>query len=255
MRYKASVVNNLSEYAKQYAWRDWPTIFESLPSLKEKTILDLGCGIGDQAAEFVLRGARVIGVDTNEQLVKYARSRRIPNAEFRFCNLRESPNLDISANGIWCSFTAAYFPELPTFLTDWTRYLQPGGWVALTEIDDLFGHEPLSDRSKAVLNAYAKEALATGRYDFYMGRKLSKYIELAGLTIAKTLTLEDKELSFSGPACSDVVDAWRARFERMTLLRDFCGADFEFIRDDFLDCLTCTHHISNAKVYCCIATR
>ena len=39
----------------------------------------------------------------------------------------------------------------------------------------------------------------------------------------KTIILEDQELSFSGPVSPEVPDAWRARFNRMKLLRDFCG--------------------------------
>lgn len=82
-----------SEYKRQFGWRDWPTIFDALPSLHGQTILDLGCGVGDLAAELVARGARVIGVDMNEELLREARSRQLPNAEFRLGDLRVLPDL------------------------------------------------------------------------------------------------------------------------------------------------------------------
>jgi hypothetical protein len=31
------------EYKQQFGWRDWPTIFDALPSLQGQTVLDLGC--------------------------------------------------------------------------------------------------------------------------------------------------------------------------------------------------------------------
>lgn len=244
-----------SDYKRQLAWRDWPSIFESLPPLRGETVLDLGCGVGDQAAEFVARGARVIGIDMNEELLREAEPRRLAQAEFRWGDLRTPLDLGVAVDGLWCSFTAAYFPDLPAALALWGRHLRPGGWVALTDVDDLFGHEPLGTRTKSLFEAYARDAFAANRYDFNMGRKLRGHLEGSGFTVSKMLTLEDQELSFAGPAPAEVVDAWRTRFDRMKLLRDFCGLEFEQLREEFLGCLTHAEHRSLAKVYCCIATK
>jgi ubiquinone/menaquinone biosynthesis C-methylase UbiE len=244
-----------NEYKRQFRWRDWPTIFDALPLFQGLTVLDLGCGVGDVAAEFVARGAHVIGIDMSEELLREAKSRQLANAEFLMGDLRALPKLDIAADGLWCSFTAAYFPDLPAALAAWTSNLKSNGWIVLTEIDDLFGHEPVSDRAKALFAAYAEDALAAGRYDFHMGRKLRGHLEHSGFTVSKILTLADQELSFSGPARPEVLEAWRNRFDRMKLLRDFCGADFEQIREEFLGCLKRTDHRSTATVYCCLANK
>lgn len=244
-----------SQYKRQFGWRDWPTILDAIPSVHGQTVLDLGCGVGDLAAEFVARGARVIGVDMNDELLREVRSRQLSNAEFRTGDLRALPDLGIAADGLWCSFAAAYFTDLPTVLNAWARHLRSGGWIALTEVDDLFGHEPLSGRTKALFSAYVEDALAARRYDFYMGRKLRGHLERSGFTVSKTLTLEDQELSFSGPAHPEVLDAWRARFERMKGLRDFCGPEIDAVQEEFLGCLERVDHTSVAKVYCCIATK
>ncbi len=174
-----------SEYKQQFGWRDWPTIFAALPSLHGQTVLDLGCGVGDLAAEFVARGARVIGVDMNQELLREARSRQLSNAEFRGGDLRTLPDFGIAVDGLWCSFATAYFPDLPRALSAWARSVRPGGWIALTEVDDLFGHEPLSVRTKALFRAYAEDAFAAGRYDFHMGRKLRAHLERSGFTVCR----------------------------------------------------------------------
>jgi ubiquinone/menaquinone biosynthesis C-methylase UbiE len=243
----------VNEYKRQFAWRPWREIFAALPLLPGQLVLDLGCGVGDQAAELVARGARVIGIDINDELLAEARSRSLENAQFLRCDLRALPDLRGLADGLWCSFAAAYFPDLAATLQSWKRHLRPGGWIALTEVDDLFGHEPLSAQAKSIFDAYAADAVAAKRYDFHMGRKLRPALERCGFTVAKELSLLDEELSFTGPARPDVIDAWRARLDRMKLLRDFAGGSFEKLRDEFLQCLASPHHRSTATVCCCIA--
>ncbi len=242
-----------SEYQRQFAWRDWNTILAALPELQGQSVLDLGCGVGDLAAEFVARGARVIGVDLNPDLLRFAQDRRLPNAEFRLGDLHALPDLGILADGIWCSFTAAYFPDLASCLAGWARHLKPGGWIALTEIDDLFGHAPLPVRARVLLRGYEEDALTAGRYDFRMGGKLREHLERAGFTVAEHFTVADREFSFQGPAEPEVLDAWRARFQRMRLLREFCGAEIEAVEQGLLCCLASVEHRSAARVYCCVA--
>lgn len=90
-----------SDYKRQFRWRDWRTVFEVLPSLDVQSVLDLGCGVGDLAAEFVARGAPVIGVDLNEELVREARSKRLSQASFKIADLRVLPDLGVTVDGVW----------------------------------------------------------------------------------------------------------------------------------------------------------
>jgi SAM-dependent methyltransferase len=251
---EAAKMTLADEYGRQLAWRDWETVFHHLPSLRGQRVLDLGSGVGDQAAELARRGARVIGVDLNEELVRAARSRSLENTEFLVHDLSTLPALG-QVDGIWCSFAAAYFPDLPAALGSWATLLRPGGWVALTEVDDLFGHEPLGERTKSFFARYALEALAAKRYDFHMGHRLAGHLERCGFTVDCVLRLQDQELSFTGAALPEVVDAWRSRLDRLRTFRDLCGPDFESVKHEFLECLTRADHRSTAKVYAVIAAR
>ena len=242
-------------YKRQFSWRDWPSALAALPPLRGQTVLDLGCGVGDLAAELAARGARVIGFDINEELLREAQSRQLPDAEFRMGDLRALPDIGVKVDGLWASFAAAYFPDLPATLAGWGEHLRAGGWIALTEIDGMFGHEPLSEHSKSFFDAYADDAFAAGRYDFHMGHKLPGHLERCGFTVSKVLTLQDQELSFRGPALPEVVEAWGTRLDGMKLLRDRCGASFARVREEFLGCLSSPSHSSTAKVYCCIAEK
>ena len=90
-----------------------------------------------------------------------------------------------------------------------------GGWLALIEVDDLFGHNPVTDRTRQLLNHYVENALEHSWYDFRMGHKLAAELGRAGLEILDEFSVPDAELSFSGPALPEVVEAWRNRLQRM----------------------------------------
>lgn len=243
-----------NEYRAQFAWRSWSRILDRLPSVDGRVVLDLGCGVGDVAAEFVRRGARVTGLDSCEEFLREARSKQLPGAEFRMHDLRDL--LDYSdVDGIWCSLVMAFFPQPQPILSSWAKSLRPGGWIALTEVDDFLGHGPVSGHTRELLNAFVEHACSAALCDFNMGRKLGDHLTDAGYLVSESLTLEDPELSFQGPAAPEVIRAWRARFERMPLLRRFCGDDFSRVRAEFLDCLASDDHRSTATVQCCIATR
>jgi SAM-dependent methyltransferase len=241
------------QYQQQHTWRSWAAIFDALPPLRGTTVLDLGCGVGDQAADLVAHGARVIGIDRDPALLRVARTKQLTGARFLRSDLRSLPDPGVAVDGLWCSFGAAYFPDLPAVLRPWLCHLRPGGWVATTEVHDLFAHQPLPAPSAALLEAYVGASLAAGRYDFRMGGKLRGYLEQCGLTVSKAWAIPDLELAFDGPAQPEVVLAWQARFARMARLQDFCGPRFHQVRDDFLAALMHADHVSQARVCCCIA--
>ena len=245
----------IDEYSRQYQWRSWPIVFDAMPNCDGQTVLDLGCGIGDLAVDLAKRGAHVIGIDANEDFLQLARRRAIRNAEFHAANLRSFSEPNLKVDGIWSSFTAAYFPAFDETLSAWAKFLHPGGWIVLTEIDDLFGHKPLSERTRLLLEDYAKDSLSNSRYDFHMGRKLADALRRAGFVVSDDISLPDTELSFKGAARPDVLAAWRSRFDRMNMLRTFCGDEFEAVRDDFLNCLAREDHRCTANVRCVIAAR
>lgn len=242
-------------YKRQCQWRDWRTPLEALPDLKGKSVLDLGCGVGDQAALLVERGARVVGVDMVAEVLDTARARALPGTRFVEADLKNLPDIDSLGgpfDGLWSSFTAAYFVDLAPVLRSWLSNVRPGGWVALTEVDDFFGHQPLAPRTRALLSSYADDARAAGRYDFHMGRKLRGVMTACGIEVVDLFNLNDAELSFAGRGLPDVVAAWATRFGWMSLLKTHCGAEFDAVRDDFLACLARHDHHSLCRVVCCV---
>ncbi len=245
----------VEEYRRQFEWRRWDRVFRILPDVSAANILDLGCGVGDLAAEFVRHGALVTGLDGDAELIRFASERGLAGAQFRVADLRDPLPISDEYDGIWSSFTAAYFPDLVPRLREWSNHLRPGGWICLVEVDDLFGHQPITEPTRRRLDSYVQSSLDAKRYDFRMGRKMSRMLQQAALDVETVVELDDVELSFSGPARLEVLAAWRQRWERMRLLRDHCGEDFAAVRDDFLNALAMPEHSSSAKVVVVLARK
>jgi SAM-dependent methyltransferase len=242
------------EYARQHRWRGWARVYERLPLEPGQRVVDLGCAIGDQAADLAARGVRVIGVDANVELLGVARGRRIPGTTFVEADLRTWRNASLAADGLWCSFAAAYFIDFAAVLTEWIAALRPGAWVALVEVDDLFGHEPLSAATRDALARYCDDGYRERRYDFRMGRRLASCARGAGLEVCVEMELADPELAFAGPASAEIITAWDLRLSRMSLLRQFLGDRWEATRQELLACLARADHRSTARVVVVLAT-
>jgi len=243
----------VDEYRKQYAWRDWNRALSQCPLVPGQQVLDLGCGPGDISAELFNRGVSVTGVDGNPELL-FAAKERCPQCTFEKQDL-SALNLDLETyDGLWCSFTAAYFIGFEKVFSGWKKFLKRKAWVCLVESDDLLGHEPLSDKTRNTLQEFYEDALRGKRYDFKAGRKIRGALTNNGFSVT-SFFLEDKELSFNGSADPDVVKAWIDRFNRMGGLKAFLKDDFTRFKEEFLRCISSSDHQSRCKVICCIGTR
>lgn len=241
------------EYARQDAWRRWDDALAMVPVSKGQRVLDLGCGVGQVAARLHQRGATVVGVDANTSLIEAARLRS-PEIRFVHGDVREIEPLGLGrVDGIWASFVAAYFPNLADVLARWKASLVPGGWIALTEIDDMFGHEPSSVSVADAIAAFYAKSRDAGGYDFEAGRKLAPAAREAGFVVEREATLDDDELSFEGAARPEILAAWRARFARMVGLKHHLGDRARSVEEATLAALAAPEHRSRAKIVLVVA--
>jgi SAM-dependent methyltransferase len=231
-----------AQYERADRWRHWDEALTCIPLQAGQRILDLGCGVGQVAARFHRLGAQVIGVDGNEELLTAART-RYPEVRFEKLDLGElTPASFGQVDGVWASFVAAYLSNLESAVARWSDCVVPGGWVALVEMDDLFGHQPLPSSISDEINAFYASARAGGGYDFQCGHRLAGAAERAGLTIIHEGTLPDDELSFQGPAPTDVLEAWQLRLQRMARLKAFLGSRSPEFERAFLQALASPDH-------------
>jgi SAM-dependent methyltransferase len=244
------------QYQRQAAWRRWEQVLDLLPLVPGQTVLDLGCAIGDQSALLAARGARVIGIDGNAELLAAARARGLANVQFELGELARLDSLALPpADGLWCSFAVAYMLPLEVRLREWMERLRPGAWIALIEIDDLFAHEPLLDDLHVLLDGFVSAAYDASHYDFCCGRKLGSALRQLGCTEVIERVIADDELAFAGAASSEVLEAWAQRLDRMKGLQAHAGPHFERLRSELLACLASPEHVSKCQVYFVLARR
>jgi trans-aconitate methyltransferase len=243
----------VQEYRRQFPWRDWPRALALCPITPGQQILDLGCGPGDLSAELAARGLTVTGIDRDPELLAAART-RAPDVHFEQQDLSALTLPTASFDGIWCSFAAAYFVDFATTFARWCTFLKPNAWVCLIDIDDLLGHEPRSDATRDIIERFYGNAFEKRGYDFRIGRRLASTLEMQGFHVMAT-ELADRELAFDGPASTEVLEAWRARFSRMGGLKAFLGSGFADFTDNFIGALESPRHRALCKVVCCVGRR
>jgi SAM-dependent methyltransferase len=236
-----------AQYKKQETWRSWDTALAYLPPLRGRRVLDLGCGVGQITARLASMGAEAIGVDLNQELVDAARSAH-PVLRIEALDLHQlTPQTFGLVDGIWASFVAAYFQDLPAIVSRWSECLSPGGWLMLIEIDDLLGHEPLDEALRQDVKQFYAHVKPNG-YNFECGRELLSASASAGLTPLHHGVLPDRELSFQGAADDEILEAWRLRLQRMLGMQRYFGERFSVLEDALLTALSSTEHRSTASV-------
>lgn len=241
-------------YSNQYRWRRWAEAYVDLGDISGRLVLDLGCGIGDQAQDLSGRGAHVLGIDANPDVIDYANQRGIPRARFLCDDIANLKEHEIEADGIWASFTAAYFPQFDRFLDCIDTVLKPDGWLAIAELDDLFGHEPLALRWRALAERYYSKSLDDGVYRFRSNDHVREFLSGRGWHLEIDRNLDDDEFCFAGPADADVLDAWKTRlgFMMPRFLERF-GSEAAGFDSAFLQCLASQQHRSRSRVWFVLA--
>ncbi len=131
----------------------------------------------------------------------------------------------------------------------------PSPRLALIEMEDLFGHEPLSTEMKRDVQQFYEESRGAGRYDFMSGARLADAVRTAGLRVVHREALPDRELCFQGAANDEVLTAWRNRLARMNGLQNFLGAKYGVFKQAFLNALSAAEHRSTTKVTLVVAVK
>lgn len=144
-----------------------PAIRSLLPNLKNKSILDLGCGYGENCRYFIKEGAKeVIGVDISENMLKTALKE---NTDSRIKYLRIDIN-DISTINkkfdiVYSSLAFHYIEDLKQLLFNIGNLLNKDGMLIFSQ------EHPLT-------TAYKKgERWAKSNTGEYLHYNLSHYME------------------------------------------------------------------------------
>lgn len=126
LREQANSYNNLIEQ---------PAIRRLLPDVTGRAVLDLGCGYGDNCADFIRRGAaRVVGVDLSEKMLEHARgANAAPGIEYRRLDLNELHALSGEFDLAFSSLAFHYVEDIARLLANIHRLLRGGGRLIFSQ--------------------------------------------------------------------------------------------------------------------------
>ena len=104
-----------------------PAILKLLGNLKDKRILDMGCGLGKHAKEFMKRGGIVTGYDASEKMVKLTQDHCRNKGNF-FRSTHETASFMPNSFDICnASFSINYSKNLEIIFNNVHSWLKPGG--------------------------------------------------------------------------------------------------------------------------------
>lgn len=114
--------------------------------LKDKKLLDFGCGDGVFAFKFAQEGAEsMTGIDASEEMISLAQEKlaqnNLSNVSFQVADGNSLPFKNSSFDIVFANFVLVVMPDLKKPLEEIYRVLKPGGYFIATvnnaEIDDL----------------------------------------------------------------------------------------------------------------------
>lgn len=127
------LVNRLMTLGLDRSWRR--AAVSALGLRLEDRVLDLGCGTGDLTIEAAAAGLRVVGVDLSAGMLCVAERRAARLAWIRG-DAAALPLAAQSLRGVVSGFALRNFIDLGAVFAECARVLEPGGRLALLEIDE-----------------------------------------------------------------------------------------------------------------------
>lgn len=141
-------------------WLEYPHTVRLLnkQNLKDKAVLDLGCGSGRYTKELVRLGAKVSGIDKSKNLIEIAKI-ELPSAEFQVGTVEKLPYLDSIFDYVFSGLVIDYFPDLKEAFTEVSRVLKGNGSFIFS------GHVPYSFLTTKVKGTSPQQFLLGNYFD------------------------------------------------------------------------------------------
>ena len=160
-----------------------PLLVEWLQYLSaDASVLDLGCGGGQDAGNLAQRGYRVVGVDRTRALLSAGR-RRYRSLPLVRADLRDLPFQAMSFDGLWAAASLMHLPkpDARRALTDLFRLVRPSGLFAATV-------------THGVRSRFVTDGWLPGRYVArWRKEEFARAVRRAGWTILELRVVANRE--------------------------------------------------------------
>ncbi len=120
---------------------EMPTTLKLLGDVKNKKVLDLGCGPGLYAKKLSERGTKVKGIDLSRDLIKIAK-RENPNIEFKIGDAENLPYKNSEFDIVLAALVLGHLSNWDKALSEINRVLKRGGIFVFS------GYNPVIEKTK-----------------------------------------------------------------------------------------------------------
>lgn len=112
-----------------------PALFAKMPSLKGKSVLDLGCGYGENCKVFSEMGAKyVLGIDISEKMLSVAKKQNAsPNVEFRKMSMNNLAELDVKFDVVISSLAFHYIENFNSLICSIKNLMNSDGILLFSQ--------------------------------------------------------------------------------------------------------------------------
>jgi len=153
--YQAKHGDRLTETARAWGvWRIPETEVRAVGEVRDRDVLELGCGAAQWSIALAEDGARIIGIDLSAEQLRHARraAGRLPLVQG---SAEELPFADASFDLVFCDHGAMGFAEPSRTVTEVARVLRPGGRFVFAIVSPLLFMcwNPKTERVDARLHA------------------------------------------------------------------------------------------------------
>jgi trans-aconitate methyltransferase len=166
MKWDATLYDQSHSFVSKYG----EGILSYLDPKSGETILDLGCGTGDLTNEIFLSGAKVIGVDSSNEMIPAARS-KFPGIEFHQMDARYL-EFDIQFDAIFSNAVLHWIPQKGMVIEKMYSVLKENGRIAL----EFGGKGNIQEMLKALRNTFMKRGYhKNAQIDFWYFPSIGEY--------------------------------------------------------------------------------
>ncbi len=176
--------------------------FEAMHLVAGASVLEVGCGTGDDAialAQIVGPSGQVTAIDRSQTMLQEAIASTQPLAlpiEFVLADAQQLPFADHTFDGARVDRTLQHIADPASVIAEMARVVRPGGWIVAMEPD--WGTFVVNSTQRAItrqlLNVWC-DSFPSG----WVGRYLRQYLRQAGLTdiqvVPETLVITQFDLA------------------------------------------------------------
>lgn len=112
-----------------------PALFSLAPHLNNKSVLDIGCGYGENCAEFLKMGAeKVTGIDISAKMLEVAQNENTsPNIQYLNMNMTNLDKLTDKFDVVFSSLAVHYIEDFDKLAIDIYNRLNQGGYFVFSQ--------------------------------------------------------------------------------------------------------------------------